>query len=251
MDNELGEFVGKGFAILRKRVKEVEGRKAVDGIDGQDGKDGTNGTNGKDGGDGNDGANGSDGLDGNDGRDGENGVDGRRGPKGDEGETIRGEKGDQGEAGEAGQVGPRGPKGIDGTDGKDATATDGTDGVGIADGKINAKGHLILTLTDGTKKDVGRVRGKDAQQFQGMIAGGPSGGAAVVNDWIKLTTSFSSTPTLNTALLGGSVYNYLYNSDTLTLFRYIAADGSDKFFKNFDGTNLTNLIASKAQTITL
>ena len=251
MNDELGEFVGKGFAILRKRIKEVEGRKAVDGIDGQDGKDGTNGTNGKDGGDGNDGANGSDGLDGNDGRDGENGVDGRRGPKGDEGETIRGEKGDQGEAGEAGQVGPRGPKGIDGTDGKDATATDGTDGVGIADGKINAKGHLILTLTDGTKKDVGRVRGKDAQQFQGMIAGGPSGGAAVVNDWIKLTTSFSSTPTLNTALLGGSVYNYLYNSDTLTLFRYIAADGSDKFFKNFDGTNLTNLIASKAQTITL
>ena len=251
MNDELGEFVGKGFAILRKRIKEVEGRKAVDGIDGQDGKDGTNGTNGKDGGDGNDGANGSDGLDGNDGRDGENGVDGRRGPKGDEGETIRGENGDQGEAGVGGQVGPRGPKGIDGTDGKDATATDGTDGVGIADGKINAKGHLILTLTDGTKKDVGRVRGKDAQQFQGMIAGGPSGGAAVVNDWIKLTTSFSSTPTLNTALLGGSVYNYLYNSDTLTLFRYIAADGSDKFFKNFDGTNLTNLIASKAQTITL
>ena len=237
MNDDLGEFVGKGFAILRKRIKEVEGRKPVDGINGQDGIDGKDG---KDGRGGDSGSNGVDGSDGVDGVDGTPGVDGRDGSDGSD--ALDGTDGADGANGKDGQ---------DGTDGKDATATDGTDGVGIADGKINAKGHLILTLTDGTKKDVGRVRGKDAQQFQGMIAGGPSGGAAVVNDWIKLTTSFSSTPTLNTALLGGSVYNYLYNSDTLTLFRYIAADGSDKFFKNFDGTNLTNLIASKAQTITL
>lgn len=174
MNDDLGEFVGKGFAILRKRIKEVEGRKPVDGIDGQDGKDGKDGIHGNDGKDGQDG---SDGRDGEAGPSGLNGKDGSNGTNGNDGETIQGEtgeKGDQGETGEAGQVGPRGLKGIDGTDGKDATATDGTDGVGIADGKINAKGHLILTLTDGTKKDVGKVKGKDAQSYQGMIAGGPS-----------------------------------------------------------------------------
>ena len=249
MDNELGEFVGKGFAILRKRIKEVEGRKPVDGIDGQDGKDGTDGKNGVDGNDGTDGVDGINGLAGSSGEDGAKGVEGRKGNDGNDG--VDGKQGEQGETGEAGQVGPRGLKGIDGTDGKDATAIDGSDGVGIADAKINAKGHLILTFTDGTKKDVGKVKGKDAQQFQGMIAGGPSGGAPVVNDWIKLTTSFSSTPTLNTALLGGSVYNYLYNSDSLTLFRYIAADGSDEFFKTFNGVTLGDLVAAKAQTITL
>ena len=36
MDNELGEFVGKGFAILRKRIKEVEGRKMPVAIHGND-----------------------------------------------------------------------------------------------------------------------------------------------------------------------------------------------------------------------
>jgi hypothetical protein len=174
MDNELSEFVGKGFAMLRDRLKAVEAQKALNGIDGQDGKDGTNGKDGKDGSNGNDGSNG---LDGSNGNDGTNGIDGQRGIKGDEGKSIRGEKGDQGdqgEAGEAGEVGPKGRDGTNGTDGKDATATDGEDGNGIKDVEVNARGHLIITLDDGRTKDAGRVRGKDAQQFQGMIAGGPS-----------------------------------------------------------------------------
>lgn len=175
MNDDLGEFVGKGFAILRKRIKEVEGRKAVNGIDGIDGKDGKDG---KDGGNGNDGANGSNGLDGDVGRDGQDGRDGSQGDTGADGETIRGEQGDkgeQGEAGEKGELGQKGKDGNDGKDGKDAIPSDGSDGVGIADSKINTKGHLILTMTDGSKKDVGKVKGKDAQSYQGMIAGGPSG----------------------------------------------------------------------------
>ena len=35
----------------------------------------------------------------------------------------------------------------------------GTSGVGISNIEINAKHHLIVFLTDGTRKDLGRVRG--------------------------------------------------------------------------------------------
>ena len=54
---------------------------------------------------------------------------------------------------------------------------DGKDGNGIQDVEVNKRGHLIITLDDGSKIDAGRVKGKDAQQFQGMIAGGPSSAA--------------------------------------------------------------------------
>jgi hypothetical protein len=176
MDNDLGEFVGKGFAMLRDRLKLVEAREALNGIDGQDGKDGANGKDGKDGIDGTRGGPGNNGSDGRNGLDGNNGKDGR---DGNDGESIRGEKGDQGDQGEtgkAGQVGPKGKDGTDGADGRDATATDGDPGNGIQDVEINKRGHLIITLDDGRKIDAGRVKGKDAVQFQGMIAGGPSSG---------------------------------------------------------------------------
>jgi hypothetical protein len=178
MDNELSEFVGKGFAMLRDRLKVQEAREALNGIDGRDGKDGTNGTDGIDGTNGKDGSGGGRGDIGLSGLDGNNGTDGR---DGNNGESIRGEKGDQGdqgEAGEAGQVGPKGRDGTNGTDGRDATATDGENGNGIQDVEVNARGHLIITLNDGRTIDAGRVRGKDAQQFQGMIAGGPSSGGS-------------------------------------------------------------------------
>lgn len=35
----------------------------------------------------------------------------------------------------------------------------GTSGVGIANIEINANHHLVVFLTDGTRKDLGRVRG--------------------------------------------------------------------------------------------
>jgi hypothetical protein len=176
MDNDLSEFVGKGFAMLRDRLKAVEAQKALNGIDGQDGKDGSDGAAGSAGQDGSDGAAGSAGKDGSAGT---NGKDGKDGANGNDGESIRGEKGDQGdqgEAGEPGQVGPKGRDGTNGTDGRDATATDGEDGNGIKDVEVNKRGHLIIKLDDGREIDAGRVRGKDAQQFQGMIAGGPSSG---------------------------------------------------------------------------
>jgi hypothetical protein len=177
MDNELSEFVGKGFAMLRDRLRAVEAQKAIDGIDGQGGKDGAAGQKGAAGEVGQRGPAGKDGAAGKDGPAGKDG-DNVKGDRGNDGESIRGEKGDQGDQGETGKAGQVGPKGRDATDGTDGTegraGNDGEDGNGIASAEINTRGHLILTLDDGSKIDAGKARGKDGQQYQGMIAGGPS-----------------------------------------------------------------------------
>ena len=63
--------------------------------------------------------------------------------------------------------GKDGQDGTDGTDGQDGTngtdGADGKDGRGISSTSINADGHLILTYSDGTSDDLGRVVGTDGQ----------------------------------------------------------------------------------------
>lgn len=52
--------------------------------------------------------------------------------------------------------------GKDGADGKDGlNGTDGKDGVGISKTEINADGELVITLSDGTVKNLGVVVGAD------------------------------------------------------------------------------------------
>ncbi|MCG7508876.1 hypothetical protein [Mesorhizobium retamae] len=86
------------------------------------------------------------------------------------------------EKGEKGDTGERGSDGQTGRDGKDSdpatvqalvseavnaavrelpTAKDGRDGVGVAGAVIDRTGNLILTLSDGTTRDLGPVVGKD------------------------------------------------------------------------------------------
>lgn len=82
----------------------------------------------------------------------------------------------------------------------------------------------------------------------GYVIGGSGGGAL---KWIDYATAFSSTPTLSLDNASGKVYTYLYNSDAATFYRFIAADNSeDSFYSSFDGTNVSGLVVSKAQTIT-
>ena len=202
MDNELGEFVGKGFKILRDRLKAVEARKIIDPIIDYEkirsmipapikGDDGV--------------------------------VDYKKikamipAPvKGDDGVVDYGKIKAMIPAPIAGKNAvvdyekirlmiPDPVKGDDGVvdyakieamippaiPGKNAVVDyekikdmippaiipkDGEDGNGIQDVEINKRGHLIITLDDGRKIDAGRVKGKDAVQFQGMIASGPSSG---------------------------------------------------------------------------
>lgn len=76
----------------------------------------------------------------------------------DELEKRQPERGADGAAGRDGAPGDRGEKGLDGTNG-----TDGAAGRGVAKLLIDAKGHLIVTFSDGSTDDVGLIVGKNGQ----------------------------------------------------------------------------------------
>tara|TARA_R110002126_G_scaffold28390_2_gene94542 strand:+ start:3105 stop:3920 length:816 start_codon:yes stop_codon:yes gene_type:complete len=262
-------------ALLDKSIPKV--KDGVDGLDGSEGATGATGERGqvgKQGLSGNEGKDGLDGLNGADGSDGRDGLHGKVGKRGERGLAgINGLHGSTGIKGKVGKQGLQGPKGDKGDAGK-----------GIASIKVNEEDMLVVTYDDGDMTIAGKVSvtrestgggnsytgapvgsfgitgtktntagelvilGAWGKEFNTGFTGG---GATVTNDWIKLTTSFSSTPTFNTALLGGKVYNYPYNNGALTLFRYIAADGSDRYFQTFNGTTLGGLVATKQQTISI
>jgi hypothetical protein len=94
--------------------------------------------------DGEPGERGEPGLSGADGKDGADGRDGAPGPQG--------ERGDAGQPGETGVTGEKGDPG-----------RDGADGTGLAGALIDRAGNLIVTLTDGTTRDLGPVEGKDGR----------------------------------------------------------------------------------------
>ena len=127
-------------------------------VQGPKGDKGDTGAQGPAGKDGQDGVNGTDGVD---------GKDGAQGPKGDKGDT-----GAQGPAGKDGQDGVNGTDGVDGKDGAQgpkgdkgdagvagADGRDGKDGRGISDAKIDDNGNLVLSYTDGTSQNLGKVEG--------------------------------------------------------------------------------------------
>ena len=105
-----------------------------------------------------------------------------------------GEKGETGAQGEKGETGAQGDKG-------DA----GEDGIGIAEAAINEEGILIITLTDGTEKNLGTVVGKDgAKGDQGEKgetgAKGEDGigvSGAEINDNGQLVISYSDGNSVN------------------------------------------------------
>lgn len=108
---------------------------------------------------------------------------------------MKGEKGDQGEKGEKGDngdtptIGANGNWWISGVDtgvkasggsasgsgsssgSSDAAGKDGQDGasgVGIAELALNESGELVVTLTDGTEKNLGRITGEDGVGVAGV-----------------------------------------------------------------------------------
>lgn len=97
---------------------------------------------------------------------------------------IKGDKGDKGDPGEDGDtpyIGDNGnwwigttdtgikAAGTNGANGKNGTnGKNGADGVGIADIKLNENGELIITLTDGTENNLGKVKGEDGVGISGV-----------------------------------------------------------------------------------
>lgn len=159
--------------IALSALQGIKGDKGDRGDPGEDGKTPYIGDNGNwwiDGVDtgikatGSSGSDGSDGKDGQDGKDGEDGKDGLTPYIGSNGNWWIGNT-DTGikAAGVNGADGKDGANGKNGTNGKD-----GADGVGIADIKLNENGELIVTLTDGTEKNLGKVTGSDGVGISGV-----------------------------------------------------------------------------------
>lgn len=134
-----------------------QGEPGEKGERGERGEKGDPGDRGPEGPPGKDGAPGAVGEKGDKGESGADGSSGERGPQGEAGQ--RGERGEKGEKGDPGDPGPAGDPGRDGANGKD-----GADGVGLAGAVIDRSGGLILTLTDGTTRELGLVVGRDGQK---------------------------------------------------------------------------------------
>lgn len=107
--------------------------------------------------------NGKDGADGRDGLDGLAGPAGEPGPAGPAGPAGRdGIDGQAGEPGPVGSPGIQGEMGLAGKDGADGRhGVDGKDGIGLAGAVITREGTLVVTLTDGTTRELGVVVGRD------------------------------------------------------------------------------------------
>jgi hypothetical protein len=154
------EHVSSVLRPVLRRLDELEKRQPLQGergADGAPGKDGRDGVDGKDGVDGRDGKDAEPITDeqiveavaryltanppasGKDGRDGKDGAPGRDGKDGAPGE--------------------KGADGRDGLNGKDGAP--GRDGLGMAGAVINRDGNLVITMTDGTPRELGCVIGKD------------------------------------------------------------------------------------------
>ena len=157
-----------GHLIITYTDGTTEDAGKVVGADGKDGKDGDKGPKGDKG------DAGQDGKDGQDGADGKNGRGIESVATNDKGELIitytdgttenagkvvgaDGKDGKDGTDGKDGDKGDAGQDGKDGTDGKDGA--NGKDGRGIKSVTTNDEGDLIITYTDGTTENAGKVSG--------------------------------------------------------------------------------------------
>jgi hypothetical protein len=150
---------------LVETIEKVKKEKPIDGKDGKDGRDGKNGYTP---------VKGIDYFDGRDGKDGKNGRDGADGADGKDGS--------------------------DGRNGKDGA--NGKDGTGIYNIEINSDGELIITLTDGKKKNCGVVVGRDGFGYNG------NDGVSVTNAEIidrHLIITLSNGKKIDAGLISGSV----------------------------------------------
>jgi len=133
------------------------------------------------------------------------------GPKGDRG--LPGKDGIDGRPGPKGDIGLTGPSGRDGKDGKDGRdgkdgigipGKNGQDGVGVLDVRIDKKGDLITTLTDGRTINAGNVKG---QYTVGLSGKNGKDGVSVVKAEIidhYLYITLSNGEIINAGYIGGS-----------------------------------------------
>lgn len=153
--------------------------------------------------------------------------------------VTNGAQGDKGETGATGDKGETGDKGDQGETGK-----------GISKAEINAKGELIITYTDGTSDNLGKVTGNDgAQGDKGETgAAGDKGetgdkgdqGVGIEKIWVDEKGNLCIKLTNGTSINAGNIldlmqsnrkthtvtYVYVANGETHVLYKQSVADGA-------------------------
>ena len=139
-------------------------------------------------------ATGSNGADGSDGSDGTDGLTPYIGSNGNWwiGSTDTGIKATDSD-------GKDGQNGVDGQDGKD--------GVGIANIEINENGELVVTLTDGTEKNLGKVTGSDGVGITGAAINEDGELILTLSDGTELNAGVVRTEEAVAAMAAGSEHN--------------------------------------------
>ena len=147
-------------------------------------------------------------------------------------EGMKGDKGDKGDPGEDGSDGSDGTDGLTpyigsngnwwigstdtgikatGSDGKDGQngvdGQDGKDGVGIANIEINENGELVVTLTDGTEKNLGKVTGSDGVGITGAAINDDGELILTLSDGTELNAGVVRTEEAVAAMAAGSEQN--------------------------------------------
>ena len=133
---------------------------------------------------------------------------------------IKGDKGDPGEDGDTPTIGASGNWWIGSTDtGIKATGSDGKggqngvdgqdgkDGVGIANIEINENGELVVTLTDGTEKNLGKVTGSDGVGITGAAINDDGELILTLSDGTELNAGVVRTEEAVAAMAAGSEQN--------------------------------------------
>ena len=156
-DNGETENLGNVTGATGERGEQGEpGQRGEQGPKGDKGDTGSKGDKGDTGSKGDKGDTGAKGDKGDKGDTGAKGERGEQGPKGDKGERgeqgPKGDKGDTGAKGDKGERGEQGPKGDKGERGKA-----GKDGRGVKSFVIDDNGHLVVTYSDDTVADLGKV----------------------------------------------------------------------------------------------
>lgn len=88
--------------------------------------------------------------------------------------------------------------------------------------------------------------------MSGYLVGssGGGGGGDGPAEWIDYVLKYSSVPTVVLDDSTGLVLKYMYNEDSVTLYRFISPDAStDAFYSQFDGTTVSVLVAAKQASI--
>jgi hypothetical protein len=170
------------------------------------------------------------------------------GPQGLQGEKgEQGVKGDIGAPGKNGKDGKDGSKGLDGLNGKDGTdgidGKDGVDGVSVVDARVDFDGSLVLTLSNGTEIDAGKVSSEQVENVYAML----KNGAASLNELLPAqegnANKYLKTDGVNTSwdTLDGSdinlasppvIGNVTPNAGTFTEVAVTTATGESAFNEN-------------------